>query len=107
MHLFAVSFFSFLISSALATPAPTPAPELSLALEKRDCAADNCLRAMRNRISTAVPFCSTYTTDAAVTIPTWATAQCASNPTRVTSACGCLAVSYIFRHLFTRSGDLG
>ncbi|KAH7402950.1 hypothetical protein BKA66DRAFT_564833 [Pyrenochaeta sp. MPI-SDFR-AT-0127] len=72
-------------------PQPTPAPEL-ITLEKRACSADNCLRALRNRIVTAIPFCSTYTTDAAATVPTWA-ANCADNPTRVTSACACLATA--------------
>jgi hypothetical protein len=69
---------------------PTPAPSLQT-LEKRDCAADNCLRAFRNRVVTAVPFCETYTTATSATIPTWASA-CSANPTRVSSACGCLEV---------------
>ena len=73
-----------------AGPIATPAPDL-VHLDKRACAADNCLRALRNSISTAEPFCRTYTTETAATIPTWATGPCATNPTRVTSACGCLA----------------
>ncbi|KAF2026796.1 hypothetical protein EK21DRAFT_92045 [Setomelanomma holmii] len=72
----------------LASPAPTPAPELR-SLEKRACAADNCLRAFRNRIVTAVPFCESYTTTSAAPIPTWASG-CSANPTRVSSACACL-----------------
>lgn len=79
--------FSSLI---LANPMPTPAPDLQ-SLQKRTCAADNCLRAFRNKVVTAVPFCESYTTTSAAPIPTWASA-CSANPTRVSSACSCLEV---------------
>jgi hypothetical protein len=84
---------SLLIPSASATPSQTPAPELV----KRACAADNCLRALRRNAPSAIPFCASYTTapattaTATATIPAWA-ANCQDNPTRVSSACGCLAV---------------
>lgn len=84
------SVLALTCQSTLAMPEPTPAPELSR-LDKRDCSADNCLRAVRRNVLTAIPFCSTYTTEATATIPTWA-ANCQNNPTRVTSACKCLAV---------------
>ncbi|PSN61480.1 hypothetical protein BS50DRAFT_578478 [Corynespora cassiicola Philippines] len=91
MHFFKVVPL-LLVTSVMASPAPAPIPAPTPApeLQKRDCAQDNCMRAMKNRLLTAVPFCSTYTTEAAATIPTWATAQCQSNPTRVSSACNCL-----------------
>lgn len=54
------------------------------------CNEDNCLRALRNRAPTASPYCSTYTTTSNTAVPTWASSQCASNPTRVSSACSCL-----------------
>ncbi|KAF2181373.1 hypothetical protein K469DRAFT_752864 [Zopfia rhizophila CBS 207.26] len=83
MFLFTTTLICSILSLITASPAPlpTPAPEL-YPLEKRACSEDNCLRAMIRRIETAAPFCATYTTDVAATIPTWATAQCASNPSR-------------------------
>ncbi|KAH6622201.1 hypothetical protein C7974DRAFT_473554 [Boeremia exigua] len=82
---------SLALHPALAMPEPTPAPELHT-LEKRACSADNCLRAVRRNVLSAIPFCSTYTTEATATIPTWA-ANCQDNPTRVSSACSCLATA--------------
>jgi hypothetical protein len=84
------SLLALSLQPVLAMPEPTPAPEL-VSLDKRDCSADNCLRAVRRNALSAIPFCSTYTTEVTATIPTWA-ANCANNPTRVTSACNCLAV---------------
>ncbi|OSS43672.1 hypothetical protein B5807_11552 [Epicoccum nigrum] len=83
-------------ASASTTPSQTPAPELA----KRACAADNCLRALRRNAPSAIPFCASYTTAPATattatptaTIPAWA-ANCQDNPTRVSSACGCLATA--------------
>ncbi|KAJ4984017.1 hypothetical protein SVAN01_10511 [Stagonosporopsis vannaccii] len=85
------SMLALTVQPVLATPEPTPFPSLPN-LQKRDCAADNCLRAVRRNVLSAIPFCSSYTTDATATIPTWA-ANCQNNPTRVTSACNCLATA--------------
>ncbi|KAH9877737.1 hypothetical protein J1614_002954 [Plenodomus biglobosus] len=85
------TLLSLPLQHALATPSPTPAPEITT-LNKRDCSADNCLRAIRRNVLSAIPFCSTYTSTATATIPTWA-ANCNNNPTRVTSACNCLATA--------------
>lgn len=78
------------LDPALTFPQPTPAPEL-VTLDKRACSADNCLRAVRGNVKSAIPFRSTYTANATAMIPTRA-ANCQNNPTRVTSACNCLAV---------------
>ncbi|KAF1933679.1 uncharacterized protein M421DRAFT_88837 [Didymella exigua CBS 183.55] len=87
----AVALLAVTLQPILAMPQPTAAPEL-VTLNKRACSADNCLRAVRNNVNSAIPFCSTYTTAATATIPTWA-ANCQDNPTRVTSACNCLATA--------------
>ena len=87
----AVSLLIFSLSPVLAMPQPTPAPEL-ISLEVRaTCDADNCLRAARGNLKSAIPFCSIYTSQPTATIQAWA-ANCQNNPTRVTSACNCLAV---------------
>jgi hypothetical protein len=95
MYLFTLALTATALTQSLVfgNPMPTPAPELQV-LEKRACAADNCLRGFRNRIVTAVPFCETYTATLTATIPTWAAAACATNPTRVSSACSCLQVCF-------------
>ncbi|KAH8727167.1 hypothetical protein GQ44DRAFT_704621 [Phaeosphaeriaceae sp. PMI808] len=86
---FSLAFVLPAATLTLANPMQTAAPELP-GLEKRACAADNCLRALQRNILTAAPFCETYTQTTAAPIPTWA-ANCQQNPTRVSSACGCLA----------------
>lgn len=88
--LLVASALALTLQPALSMPEPTAAPALH-GLDKRACSADNCLRAVRRNVQSAIPFCSTYTTEATATIPTWA-ANCQNNPTRVSSACGCLAV---------------
>lgn len=100
---FTLTLLVVTLKPALAIPQPTPAPEL-VTLDKRACSADNCLRAVRNNVKSAIPFCSTYTTDATATIPTWA-ANCQNNPTRVTSACNCLAVSQMYASSAVQRGS--
>lgn len=104
MRLLQDLFVAFALSAVavhqiMAMPQPTPAPK-PVTLSKRACSADNCLRAVRNNVKSAIPFCSTYTTDATATIPTWA-ANCQENPTRITSACNCLAVGKIYQDCFS------
>lgn len=74
---------------------------LSLTVTVRaDCAADNCLRALRatqipGRLQSAQAFCATYTTatyTGAVGIPTYAVNNCKGDvASRVSSACSCIA----------------
>jgi hypothetical protein len=68
-----------------------------------ECAADNCLRALRatqtpGRLSSAQAFCATFTATsvAATAIPTYAANNCKENQNgdlyfRVSSACSCIA----------------
>lgn len=70
-----------------------------------DCAADNCLRALRatqtpGRLESAQALCATYTTQAvaAAAIPTFAVEACQANQNgnfsvRLSSACNCIAAS--------------
>lgn len=59
------------------------------------CSADNCYRALSNKYTaTAASFSSTYTAQPTATIPAAFTSGCASNPSRVSSACTCLATEY-------------
>ncbi|KAJ8110557.1 hypothetical protein OPT61_g6635 [Boeremia exigua] len=79
--LVAASVLALTLQPALGMPEPTAAPELH-SLDKRACSSDNCLRAVRRNVISAIPFCATYTTEPTATIPTWA-ANCQENPTRV------------------------
>ena len=89
--------------AALPSPLPTSAAELDAraVFAKRDtCNADNCLRALRARSSSASSFCTDYTANCAyfrptescppLPTPTYVPSTC--GPGRVSSACYCLAV---------------
>ena len=70
-----------------------------------DCAADNCLRALRatqtpGRLQSAQSFCATFTKQSvpATAIPTYAVDACKQNQNgplsmRLSSACACIAAS--------------
>ena len=81
-------FTPLLKVSAAAAPSPTSPP--SLVLPRAQCNEDNCLRALRNHITSASAFCNTYTTStntATAGFPTFVPTTC--GPTRVSSACSC------------------
>ncbi|RFU35040.1 hypothetical protein B7463_g1302, partial [Scytalidium lignicola] len=72
------------------------------ALAKADCAADNCLRALRatqipGRLQSAQAFCATYTTATSTGeagLPTYVASNCNGNvASRVSSACSCIALA--------------
>jgi hypothetical protein len=64
-------------------------------LEKRDCTANNCLRALRGRPESATSFCRTYTTAVVTTVAPFT--QCGS-PGKASSACSCyVPVSLVVR----------
>lgn len=59
------------------------------------CSSDNCLRALKRY--SAADFCSTYTTaisTATTALPTYVTA-CSNSPSRISSACSCLATATV------------
>jgi hypothetical protein len=59
------------------------------------CASDNCLRALKRH--SAADFCSTYTTaisTATTSLPAYVTA-CSDSPSRISSACSCLATASV------------
>lgn len=70
--------------------------QLSLAtIALAQCNQDNCYRAFAQKTSSVSAFCSTYTTTvntATTSLPTYATA-CSNLPSRVSSACSCIAPS--------------
>ena len=76
--------------SASPAPAPEVTPPALLIPRAAQCNEDNCLRALRNHITSASEFCNTYTTStntAATDFPTYVPTTC--GPTRVSSACSC------------------
>ena len=57
------------------------------------CSSDNCLRALKRY--NAADFCSTYTSainTATTSLPAYATA-CSNSPSRISSACSCIATA--------------
>lgn len=84
-----------------------------------DCAADNCLRALRatqipGRLQSAQSFCATFTKGSVVAtaIPTYAAAACVKNqnadlPARISSACSCIAPSTTSASSITSAGATG
>ena len=74
-----------------ASPSPAPTRVDPIKLNRRaQCSEDNCLRALRNHITSASQFCNTYTTStntASTGFPTYVPTTC--GPTRVSSACSC------------------
>ena len=74
-----------LVSSGIAPPA----------VEKRAvCNADNCLNALKNHAASASAYCTSYTTStqtATTGFPTYIPQTC--GPSRVSSACSCLATT--------------
>jgi hypothetical protein len=92
MHLTTLIFPALAVASAITIPA---------ALEPRataTCARDNCYQAISHRwtssVSPASAFCATYTATPTATIAAAVTSQCVNNPSRVSSACSCLATDY-------------
>ncbi|KAH8812273.1 phosphoesterase superfamily protein [Xylogone sp. PMI_703] len=57
-----------------------------------NCAHDNCLRAAIRGSASFTEFCATYTAAPTVSIPSYLD-NCQANPSRISSACSCLATS--------------
>ena len=94
MHLLTVTYvsiyFSILMHGVHSAAAPQPTSSPSALLARAQCAEDNCLRALRNHITSASSFCNTYATavqTATDGFPTFVPTTC--GPTRVSSACSC------------------
>ena len=81
-----------LLTSPLICAATAP-----IRLEKRGCKADNCLRALQARPTDASAYCTTYTTSvhtATAGFPAYIPQSC--GPSRVSSACSCVATATSF-----------
>jgi hypothetical protein len=92
MYLTTLLFPALAVASAITIPAAL-APRATAT-----CAVDNCYQAISHRwtstVSPASAFCATYTATPTATIAAAVTSQCANNPSRVSSACSCLATDY-------------
>ena len=86
--------FLSLVTSLLVLANPVPEPTPAAVLEDRSaCTQDNCLRALSNHATSASPYCSSYLTatqTATTGFPTYIPSTC--GPSRVSSACTCLAL---------------
>ncbi|KAK6538620.1 hypothetical protein TWF694_010198 [Orbilia ellipsospora] len=80
-----VTFFSWVSAVSVALGA-------TLNLYPRDtCSSNNCLRAFIGRPEEAASLCATYTPGAV--LPTFAASSCSDSPSKVVSACSCIATA--------------
>ncbi|MCJ1242118.1 hypothetical protein MMC14_010125, partial [Varicellaria rhodocarpa] len=86
--------FETLILATLAPALVSSSVALPAAEKRALCNADNCLNALKNHAASASAYCTSYTTSvqtATTGFPTYIPQTC--GPSRVSSACSCLATT--------------